>query len=59
MRKDGELESPQGGVKGCPGSAGPDVQSWASGFTYADFVILSETRLRMATQPICSKAEER
>lgn len=45
--------------KGCPGSAGPDVQSWASGFTYPDFVTLNETRLRMATQPICSKAEER
>lgn len=54
MRKDGELESPQGGVKGCPGSAGPNVQSWASAFTSPDFVILNETRLRMATQPICS-----
>lgn len=59
MRKDGELESPQRGAKGCLGSAGPSVQSWASGFTSPNFVFLSETRMRMATQPICSKAKER
>ena len=55
MRKDEELESPQGGAKGHPGSARPGVQSWASGFTSPDFVFLNKTRLRMATQPICSK----